>query len=158
MLQAMNIAKYFLVDALETAGHIRIREPQAGYQRIQHRSNFGEASSPIYLTCGHMAPSASTIREELSKKLEDLAKPAIPIGYAQSQKACKLWDFETVVEVVSRNAVFNELSTAAPNTLVDSCRKEKTDLQLEMEPEKVADECNNDSLPTAVKNNSKQIR
>lgn len=60
--------------------------------------------------------------------------------------------------IVSRDALFGELNTATVNTCDDSWNNEKNNLQLEVEPEKVAGDSNNDSTPTEVEHNCEQIQ
>lgn len=53
---------------------------------------------------------------------------------------------------MSRDVVFDELSTAALNTRDDFYNIQRNNLQHEMEPDIEPDESNDDSIPTAVVN------
>ena len=118
MIHAKNLPKQFWAEALATAVYVR--------NRVTSRS-IGKNKTPHHLWHGH-APNLAHLRVFGSKcwykippskvkKLDERAREAIMIGYADSSKAYKLWDDERKNAVVSRDVTFDEASIPQANNV-----------------------------------------
>lgn len=100
--------RIFLCDALVPAAFICNRVASAGIPRDKtpHALWTGRKPDLVLLrvfgsSCWYHA------RREQAKKLGDRGSPAILIGYAANQKACKLWDDVNQKDVDSRDVLFD---------------------------------------------------
>ena len=155
MLHAKNLPKQFWAEALATAVYIRNRVTSKAIEsdKTPHHLWKGLAPNLAHLRvfgskCWYKIPPSKV------RKLDERAREAIMIGYADTSKAYKLWDVEQNKVVVSRDVTFDE--SIVPEVSISGKKLSKSiDFDVESEQLVSLDVTHNSQpAPAAVTNES----
>ena len=111
MLHAKRIPKEFWAEALATAVYVRNRVTSRAIEKNKTPHHLWRGIPP---NLSHLRVFGSKcwykIPPSRVKKLDERAREAVMIGYADSSKAYKLWDTEMNKVIVSRDVTFDEVT------------------------------------------------